>query len=244
MPAIREQIQLGLDFGREEPIVVLRQRLLAAYGPRRDARRHTPPEQFVKALISSETYDSASEKAFQALCEHFRPLDRLGQSDPREVLQQLANVTHPEKKASQLVASVGQIVAQRGRFDLSHLVALSVEAGMELLQRYDGIGPKCAAAVLNFSTLRRRVFVVDRHIRRFGERFGLLPDNASFTKAHQIMLRLMPASWDADDLYELHWLIKRFGQEVCTSQRPLCPRCEIAALCRHGSTSLPRVPMR
>ncbi|WP_454814793.1 endonuclease III domain-containing protein [Labrys neptuniae] len=244
MPAIREQIQLGLDFGREEPIAVLRQRLLATYGPRRDARRHTPSEQFVKALISSETYDSASEKAFQALCEHFHPLDRLGQSDPRQVLTHLATVTHPEKKASQLVASVGRIVEQRGRFDLSHLAALSVEAGMELLQLYDGIGPKCAAAILNFSTLRRRVFVVDRHIKRFGERFGLFPQNVSLTKAHQIMLRLMPASWDADDLYELHWLIKRFGQEVCTSQRPLCPRCEMAALCRHGSTSMPRVPTR
>ena len=244
MPAIREQIQLGLDFGREEPIAVLRQRLLAAYGRQRDFRRHNPPEQFVKALISSETYDRDSEKDFQALCEHFHPLDRLGQSDPREVLQQLANVTHPEKKASQLVASVGRIVAQRGRFDLSHLAALSVEAGMELLQCYDGIGPKCAAAVLNFSTLRRRVFVVDRHIRRFGERFGLFPQNVSFTKAHQIMLRLMPASWDADDLYELHWLIKRFGQEVCTSQRPLCQRCEMAALCRQGVTSASKLPRR
>ncbi|MBP0578353.1 hypothetical protein J8I29_03440 [Labrys sp. LIt4] len=244
MPAIREQIQLGLDFGREEPIAVLRQRLLAAYGPQRDTRRHTPPEQFVKALISSETYDSASEKAFQALCEHFRPLDRLGQSDPRVVLQQLATVTHPEKKASQLVASVGRIVEQRGRFDLDHLAALSVEAGMELLQRYDGIGAKCAAAVLNFSTLRRRVFVVDRHIRRFAERFGLLPDNASFAMAHRIMLRLMPASWDADDLYELHWLIKRFGQEVCTSQRPLCQRCGMADLCRHGSTLPSTIPKR
>lgn len=244
MPSAAEQIQLNLDFSREEPIAVLRQRLLAAYGRRRDFQRHSPPEQFVKALISSQTYDSKSEEAFQILCQHYRPLDRLAQSDPAEVLQRLANVTHPEKKARQLVASVGRIVEQRGRFDLSHLASLSVEGAMDLLQLYDGIGPKCAAAVLNFSTLRRRIFVVDSHIKRFGERFGFFPRHVSFTKAHQIMLRLMPAAWDADDLYELHWLVKRVGQEVCTSQRPLCPRCSLADICRHGSTLSRKDPAR
>lgn len=229
-----EQIQLSLDLDRDQhqPIVVLRQRLLTAYGPQRHASRHTPPEQFVKALISSETYDSDSEKAFQALREHFRPLDKLAQSSVEEVFPHLGKVSHPEKKARQLVASVGRIVAQRGRFDLSYLASLSIEAATENLERYEGIGPKCAAATLNFSTLRRRIFVVDRHIRRFGMRFGLLPDNVSFMKAHQMMLRLMPVSWDADDLYELHWLVKRFGQEVCVNQRPLCARCGLADLCQ------------
>jgi len=233
--AAAEQIQFNLDFGEQPALAMVRQRLLETYGPRRDRRRHTPPEQFVKALISSETYDSESEKAFQILRMHFRPLDSLGEADPRDVLDHLATVTHPEKKAVYLVRSVARIVAERGRFELSFLATWPVESAMAKLRTYEGIGPKCAAAILNFSSLRRRIFVVDSHIKRFGIRFGLLSADAGFEKAHQQMMRLMPPTWDADDLYELHWLMKRFGQEVCTSQRPLCERCGLAALCKTAS---------
>ncbi len=240
MTPVTEQIQFSLDFGEQSPpLVVARQRLLAAYGPQRDSRRHSPPEQFVKALISAETYDSESEKAFQALREHFRPLDRLGQSNAQEVLPHLATVTHPERKAEQLVRSVERIIVQRSRFELSFLASWPIDAAVAKLKEYDGIGPKCAAAILNFSTLRRRIFVVDRHIKRFGIRFGLLSEDAGFEKAHQQMMHLMPPSWDADDLYELHWLMKRFGQEVCTNQRPLCDRCGLADLCKFGRARQP-----
>ncbi|GLS18494.1 endonuclease III [Labrys miyagiensis] len=239
MTPVIEQIQFGFDFGEQPPLAVVRQRLLAAYGPQRDSRRHTPPEQFVKALISAETFDSESEKAFRALREHFRPLDRLGQSTAQEVLPHLATVTHPERKAEQLVRSVARIIAERGRFELSFLAAWPVDAAMAKLKQYDGIGPKCAAAILSFSALRRRIFVVDRHIKRFGIRFGLLSEDAGFEKAHQQMMRLIPPAWDADDLYELHWLMKRFGQEVCTNQRPPCERCGLADLCAFGQARQP-----
>jgi endonuclease III len=237
MPPAAEQIQFSLDFGHEQPIVLLRRRLLAAYGPQRRRRRPTPPEQFVNALISSETYDSESEKAFKALCEHFRPLDRLAESNRNEVLAHLSTVTHPERKAEHLIASIGRIVAQRGRFDLSHLASLSIKGAMEALETYQGIGPKCAAETLNFSTLRRRIFVVDCHIRRFGMRFGFLPVDVGFKRAHELMLRLMPSTWDADDLYELHWLVRRFGQDFCTHQRPPCHTCGLADLCRTAPES-------
>lgn len=237
--AVIEQIQFNLDFGEQPPLATVRQCLLAAYGPQRDSRRHSPHEQFVKALISAETYDSESEKAFQALQTHFHPLDELAKASAQEVLAHLSTVTHPERKAGQLVRSVARIVAERSRFDLSFLAAWPLHGAMAKLKTYEGIGPKCAAAILNFSMLRRRIFVVDRHIKRFGIRFGFLSEDAGFEKAHLQMMRLMPSSWDADDLYELHWLLKRFGQEVCTSQRPLCERCGLADLCKFGKPGQP-----
>jgi endonuclease III len=216
--AAREQIQFSLDFGEPPPpLVTVRQRLLESYGPHRDGRRLAPHEQFVKSLISAETYDNISENAFQALRRHFRPLDRLAQANVQEILPHLASVTHPERKAEQLAHAVARIIAERGRFELSFLAAWPIEAAMAKLKTYEGIGPKCAAAVLNLSSLRRRV--------------GLLSEDAGFEKAYQQMMRLMPAGWDADDLYELHWLTKRFGQEVCTSQKPLCARCGLSELC-------------
>jgi endonuclease III len=234
MMTVSEQVQFSLDFGEKPPLAMVRQRLLAAYGPQRDNHRLTPPEQFVKALISAETFESESEKAFRTLREHFHPLDRLGGSTAQEVLAHLATVTHPERKAGQLVRSVAHIIAERGRFELSYLASWPIDAAMAKLKEYEGVGPKCAAAILNFSTLRRRVFVVDRHIKRFGIRFGLLSEDAGYEKAYQQMMRLMPPAWDADDLYELHWLMQRFGQEICTNQKPPCERCGLAEMCKVG----------
>jgi endonuclease III len=39
------------------------------------------------------------------------------------------------------------------------------------------------------------------------------------------------AELDADDLYELHWHIKRLGQTFCTSVQASCARCPLSELC-------------
>ena len=44
-------------------------------------------------------------------------------------------------------------------------------------------------------------------------------------------MRLVPNDWDADDLYEFHWLMKGHGQRVCTHTAPDCARCVLQDVC-------------
>ncbi len=66
-----------------------------------------------------------------------------------------------------------RILDLRGDFDLDFLGELLVEQAMAWLQRLDGVGLHVAAAVLNFSTLRRPSMVVDTHVWRVARRYGL-----------------------------------------------------------------------
>ena len=43
---------------------------------------------------------------------------------------------------------------------------------------------------------------------------------------------MAPPSWTADDLFELHWLLKRgLGQMLCPREAPKCGACPVKAMC-------------
>lgn len=46
-------------------------------------------------------------------------------------------------------------------------------------------------------------------------------------------MALVPPTWDADDLYEMHWLMKRLGQTLCVHGAPKCSDCPLQGLCAH-----------
>jgi endonuclease-3 len=50
-------------------------------------------------------------------------------------------------------------------------------------------------------------------------------------------MRLLPDAWDADDAYELHWMVKLNSQAFCHATRPDCRACPLAAACRTGGAS-------
>ncbi|HEX4861470.1 MAG TPA: hypothetical protein VFV07_09550, partial [Rhizomicrobium sp.] len=93
-----------------------------------------------------------------------------------------------------------------------------------------GVGRKIAAATLNFSTLRKRAMVVDTHVLRVLRRFGFVSSSAPAEEAYDAVMAAA-GELDADDLYELHWHIKRLGQKFCTSVQASCAHCPLSELC-------------
>jgi endonuclease-3 len=58
-----------------------------------------------------------------------------------------------------------------------------------------------------------------------------LPGTGPKVAGYGIFMRLVPAEWDADDLFEFHWLMKLHSQQVCTYEAPACLRCPLRDLC-------------
>lgn len=215
----------------------LRDRLLEYYGPQRDLRRHDPTAQFVKAMISSCTLDATSQAAFQALSTLFPSWARLPDASPAKVEAVIREVTRPMEKAIDLVNAARRILAERGDFDLAFLADWPVEAAMAWLKRFHGIGSKVAAATLNFSTLRKRALVVDRHVLRVAKCQGFLLTAADYERGFRIIMRMVPPEHDADDLYELHWLMKLHSQRTCRHERTACRECSLARICSQPAAS-------
>ncbi len=222
------QLSFELDPSPLTPAVY--ERLLSAYGGF-DGPRLDPLDQLIKAMISARTYDEVSWPAFQRLREAYRPWERLIEAEPAEVEALLANVDHRELKAAWLTQALAAILAQKRSLNLAFLAEGSVEEGMAWLQRLPGVGGKAAAAVMNFSTLRRRAMVVDTHVWRVARRIGLAPARADPDGVQRALMDAAPAAWKAEDFYNLHWLLKTLGQKLCEDSRTRCGACPAAALC-------------
>ena len=209
----------------------LRSTLMSSFGPQRDAGRLDPVSQLVYGIISGRTTDEVSSLAFDRLRHRYAVWDRLRYASPAEIEAIIHPVTFTDAKAAHLPQALRMIVARNGALNLDFLEDWDEEMAMQWLDTLPGVGPKVAATVLNFSTLRKRVLAVDTHLLRIGERLGLLPPDGSYNAGHAAFMRRIPDAWDADDLYEFHWQMKYLGQTICTHAAPACARCPLSKLC-------------
>lgn len=223
---------MQLMFDLAPPILPqVREQLLALFGPQHPIRRLDPLSQMIKSIISARTYDIVSRAAFVELQKAFPDWDELGDTAPADIQRILAPTTHADQKARQLPVLIRVLRTRPHGLDLRFLAEHTVEDAMAWLQQLPGVGPRNAAATLNFSTLAMRAFVIDTHTHRVLKRLGLVSRKGDAAEAYERMMSLIPAEWDAEALFELHWLFKGLGQDTCTAQLALCGRCPLKTLC-------------
>src|SRR6185369_10120620 len=107
-----------------------------------------------------------------------------------------------------LKRALQKIRIRAGAINLEFLNDLDVDAALVWLEQIHGVSRRVAAATLNFSALRRRAFVVDNTVQRVVERFGFVRRNAKAEEAYAAVMS-GAAGLSADELYELHWNLKR-----------------------------------
>jgi endonuclease-3 len=228
------QIRLALP----SDLPVVRERLRVVFGPTRPERGLDPVSQLIKSVISSRTYDEVSWAAFMRLRAAYSDWNDLAQAEPYDLEPLLEPVTFAEDKARMLPVLIRVLLLKRGALDLDFLAREPVDEALEWLARLPGVGIKCAASVLNFSTLAGRAVVVDTHVHRVARRLGLTARTGDTDAAYAALMEQAPADWGPDELFELHWLLKPHGQSICTHFAPACGLCALRDLCpRVGVTS-------
>lgn len=224
-------MQYAMPFPGEPNLAQIRDRLHAILGPQRDERRRVPLDQLVYGILSARTHDRDSDVAFDQLKRRYPSWLPLCTAHPHDIEPLVRRVNFAERKVHYLPEALRTVIRKRGSLDLGFLATCSEETGMAWLRELSGVDAKVAATVLNFSTLRMRVLAVDTHLLRIGTRLGFLPPDPSYRTGYEIYMRLVPNDWDADALYELHWLLKYHGQAVCTHAQPACPLCPLRDFC-------------
>jgi endonuclease III len=231
-------MQMPLDLPSALPFI--RERLRTVFGAVRPESRLDPVSQLVKTMVSARTYDEVSWAAFIRLRAAFGDWNALADADPTEIEPIIDLVTFAEEKARRIPEALRQIRAAHGKLDLDFLKDLPLNEAMAWLARLSGVGVKGAACVLNFSTLAQPVLVVDTHMHRVTRRLGVAPRTGDTEGAYAALMEQAPPDWDAEDFFELHWLIKPHGQSICTHFDPACGLCVLRDLCpRIGLTSAP-----
>ena len=212
----------------------IHQLLLAHYGPPPPREPWDPLTQFIYSLLSSRTRTDESHQVMRDLRKQYGSWEDLRDAPVEEIERTIAVVTFPEVKAPRLKAALMQITARYGSLTLDFLAKYRTEKIREWLESFEGVGPQISAAVVNFSTLRRRALCVDANHLRVTQRLALTP-RADAGTTEQRLMRIMPEDWDAVMLDLHHSLVKLHAQTLCTFAEPRCKACPLLALCPFGT---------
>lgn len=197
-----------------------------------------PLSELISSLLSHRTKNKDSSRAFKQLRAAFPTWDAVRDADTAVVQTAISPCTWPEQKAPRIQQVLSQITAERDDLSIDFLADMSVEAARAWLESLTGVGPKTSAAVLSFSTLRRRALPVDSHHHRVAVRTGLIPAKVSVGPSHQLLEAQLPAGWSAQQVYDNHEVMMLHGQNCCYYRKPACDRCPILHLCPHGQALL------
>lgn len=193
-----------------------------------------PLDELVSSLLSHRTKNADSARAFRQLRERFPDWESVRDAPVAEVEAAIAPCTWPEAKAPALQRTLRALTERQGRLDLGHLAGMEVAEARDWLESLPGIGPKTSAAVLSFSSLRRRALPVDSHHHRVAIRLGLIPPKLAVGPAHRVLEAMLPPEWDAQQVYDDHEVLMLHGQRCCFFRQPACHRCVLLDLCPTG----------
>ncbi len=200
--------------------------LAIQHGVRPWHQHHDPLSELIAVILSQNTSDANSGRAFDSLIKTFDNWEAVASANMEDIEQSIRSGGLSKVKAARIKEILQTILKERGSLDLSFLDTLSIEEAKSWLQKLPGVGPKTVGCVLLFS-LGKPVFPVDTHVFRVSKRLGLIANGTSANKAHEIMGAMIPAK----DVYQFHMNMVEHGRHICKSQRPKCPECILKEVC-------------
>ena len=198
-------------------------------GPRLD-----PVSELVLTILSQNTADTNSFRAFSALREHYATWQAVLDA-PND---QLADVIRPGGLAPTKSRRIQHVLAEvhaatRGTWDLSFLGTAPLAEAREWLTGLPGIGRKTAAIVLLFG-FGRPALPVDTHVHRVAERLGMLPPRTPLERAHDLLEEILAPG----EMYAFHVEFIRHGRDTCRAPRPICGLCPLTDVCPYYALAL------
>jgi endonuclease III len=213
-------------------------RLLEFFGRPPAREVWDPLKQFIYSLLSSRTRTEVTFDVVRELETRFGSWENLRDAPVAAIEEAIRPITFPERKAVQLKVALEQITERCGTLSLDFLRSYRTDKIRSWLERFDGVGSKTSAAVVNFSTLRRRAICCDSHHLRVTERLGFVGKGTDARATENRLMEMAPAEWSAEMLDEHHTLIKTLGQRICTLHEPKCSACPLLEECPTGQALL------
>ena len=200
--------------------------LISAYGRRDWQPDRDPLATLVKTILSQNTSDTNSLRAFESLMAAFPDWESVAAAEAGQIAASIRSGGLADIKSERIKQTLGEIQRSRGRLELDFLEVLPLDDARDWLKQLPGVGTKTANCVLLFS-LGRPALPVDTHVFRVSKRLGLIDSRTSVEQAHIRLQSLVPP----ERVYEFHVLMIEHGRRVCKAQRPRCPGCLLGEDC-------------
>ncbi|WOL13810.1 DNA glycosylase [Canna indica] len=185
-----------------------------AAGEGETAAAETVLDGLVSTLLSQNTTESNSRRAFESLKSAFPTWDQVLDAEAKLVEDAIRCGGLASTKAARIKNILRALKDKRGEICLEYLRQLSVDEVKAELSKFKGIGPKTVACVLMFH-LQQDDFPVDTHVYRITRDIGWIPIKADREQAYLHLNDRIP-----NDLkFDLNCLLVTHGR--------LCRRCAI-----------------
>ncbi len=193
-----------------------------------------PVTELVLTLLSQNTSDTNSGRAFQQLLRRYPDWDSIVDAPIEELEATIRPGGLARTKAPRMQALLIELRERLGPdWDASRLADMPIAEAKQWLTELPGVGPKTAACVLLFS-LGRPALPVDTHVHRVAQRLGVIGAKVGAVPAHDLLEAQLPS----EKYYDFHVALIRHGRRVCQARSPRCRQCVLRDRCPSASAFL------
>lgn len=215
------------------------QRLRAAYGPLPRRERRDPLDELILGVLSQNTSDVNSERAFERLKASFPHWKLAARASVGEIEEAVRVGGLGPTKAARIKALLDEVRRREGALDLRTPASLPLDEAKAWLESLPGVGPKTAAVVLLFS-FDRPAMPVDTHVHRVAWRLGLISPRTSTRRAQETLESMA----SPEQVYDFHVYLIAHGRRVCVARRPRCPGCALRYDCPSAALYHPHLRVK
>jgi len=217
--------------GRGTRLARIGKALESTYGrPERRTRRDLVAG-LVRTILSQNTTDVNSQRAFQDLRERFPRWVDVGSANVRSIECAIRRGGLARTKARRIKQILRDIHATTGKLDLGFLRRMSDDEVLTYLLALDGVGVKTAACVALFD-LGRDIMPVDTHVHRVVGRLGVVGHPRTRDATFEALRAVVPPG----ESLSLHVNLIRLGRDLCRPHDPGCAACPVRSECDFGGS--------
>jgi len=195
-------------------------------------KKDTICEAVVSLMLSQNTSDRNSSRAWASLRKKFSTLDEIRNASVESIEEAIKKGGLAKRKSKMIKEFLNDVHSKYGETSLEFLYTKETEEIKKILLSFKGVGPKTCACMMLF-TMDRPEFAVDTHVHRVSNRLGWVNTGSNREKTFEIMNKLVP-----DELkHDMHVLMIRHGRRTCSAQNPKCSACKLTNDCLYFASS-------
>jgi len=194
--------------------------------PQRNKKLPDPVEMTIGTILSQNTNDNNSYKAYSKLKNKFKTWELLKDASLTAIEKEIRIAGLGKQKSAAIKNFLTSLQKENGKISLENIKTIDNLSAIKQLTSYKGIGVKTASCVLLFS-LDRDVCPVDTHLFRTVNRLGVVTasnrDKTFF---------LLNENFPPNIAHSFHTNLIRLGREICTPKNPSCGICPLQNECQ------------
>lgn len=184
-----------------------------------------PLDMLIATILSQNTNDQNSFKAYQNLKNYFNDWEEVKNSDIKIIEEKIKIAGLGNQKANTIKSLLDELHKNNKDYSLKNLSELNNEKSIQYLTQFKGVGVKTASCVLLFS-LNKNICPVDTHVHRTLNRIGIVKTNSPDKTFFEINKNFPPKI-----AHSFHTNLIRLGREICKPKNYKCSICPLLEIC-------------